>query len=302
MANLTRIDQLDLLFSARYSDSDMGFVGRSLALCCLPRTNPGGLFQYERVNGPYTLYMIAGGGCKLPYGNLPRLLLAWVATEAVKTQSRDLVLGASLSEFMRELGVYNSGGGLHRRVRDQMERLFSTQISLVYQADAGRVRSSSLITDHAEFWWSLKDPDAPAFWSSWIRLSENFFNDIMSAPVPIDLHVLRALKRSTLGLDLYLWLTYRTFSLKSPMRLSWRKLYRQFGANPAKVTDKLIVNDFRNKCLRELKKIKVAWPDLIYSTARGVLILFPSKPAIAPTTTRGKKHSHPFHQTFEQRS
>ena len=132
MANLTRIDQLDLLLSARYSDSDMGFVGRSLALCCLPRTNPGGLFQYERVNGPYTLYMIAGGGCKLPYGNLPRLLLAWVATEAVKTQSRDLVLGASLSEFMRELGVYNSGGGLHRRVRDQMERLFSTQISLVY--------------------------------------------------------------------------------------------------------------------------------------------------------------------------
>ena len=43
--------------------------------------------------------MVAGGGNKLPYGNLPRLLLAWVSTEAVRTQSRVLVLGKSLSEF-----------------------------------------------------------------------------------------------------------------------------------------------------------------------------------------------------------
>ena len=44
------------------------------------------------------------------------------------------------------------------------------------------------------------------------------------------------------------------------------------------------VRDFRTDCLRELKKIKLAWPDLNYTTAKGVLILSPSKPAIAPTT------------------
>ena len=36
--------------------------------------------------------MIAGGGNKLPFGNYPRLLLAWVSTEAVRTQSRELIL------------------------------------------------------------------------------------------------------------------------------------------------------------------------------------------------------------------
>ena len=41
------------------------------------------------------------------------------------------------------------------------------------------------------------------------------------------------MKRSSLGLDLYLWLTYRTFALKSPMRLSWKALYRQFGVDPS---------------------------------------------------------------------
>ena len=81
--------------------------------------------EYKRVNGPFTLYMTAGGGNKLPYGSLPRLLLAWVSTEAVRTQSRELILGPSLAEFMRKLGVYNSGGPPQTRLRNQMRRLFS---------------------------------------------------------------------------------------------------------------------------------------------------------------------------------
>ena len=93
---------------------------------------------------------------------------------------------------------------------------------------------------------------------------------------------LTALKRSPLGLDLYLWRVYRTFALRAPLRLTWRLLYGQFGAHPDNAHDKNIVNAFRRKVLREFKKIKLAWPDLSYSTARGVLILLPSTPAIAP--------------------
>ena len=65
-------------------------MARLLALCSLPRTNPGNRLQYVRRNGPYTLYMNATGGVKLPYGNIPRLLLAYITTEAVRTQSRVL--------------------------------------------------------------------------------------------------------------------------------------------------------------------------------------------------------------------
>ena len=54
--------------------------------------------------------MTATGDHKLPYGNLPRLLMAWLSTEAVRTQSREISLGDSLAEFMRALGIYNSGG------------------------------------------------------------------------------------------------------------------------------------------------------------------------------------------------
>ena len=82
-----------------------------MALCSLPRTNPGRRIQYKRVNGPYTLIMTATGNAKLPYGNLPRLLMAWVSTEAVRTQRRELILGRSLSEFMRKMGIASTSGG-----------------------------------------------------------------------------------------------------------------------------------------------------------------------------------------------
>jgi hypothetical protein len=92
-------------------DPDMGFMTRMLTLCSLPRTDPGDRLQYKRTNGPYKLIMIAGGDNKLPFGNLPRLLLAWVCTEAVQTQNPKLNLGASLAAFMQRLGISSDSGG-----------------------------------------------------------------------------------------------------------------------------------------------------------------------------------------------
>ena len=107
----TQADQVNQLVWASEVDADIGFMARLLALCSLPRSNPGDRLQYRRVNGPYTLIMTATGKHKLPFGNFPRLLLAWVSTEAVRTGRRELVLGRSLSAFMRALGVYSSSGG-----------------------------------------------------------------------------------------------------------------------------------------------------------------------------------------------
>ena len=280
----TVADQVNQLVGASEADPDLGFMGRTMALCSLPRSNPGNRLQYKRQNGPFTLYMVAAGGNKLPYGNLPRLLLAWVSTEAVRTQSRELVLGRSLSEFMRALGVYSSSGGKYTRLRNQMKRLFGCTVSMTYEDEHGDQFVSSLIAERGEFWWNERKPDEPMLWDSKIYLGEAFFNEIIRHPVPLDMNTLTALKRSTLGLDLYLWLVYRTFSLRAPQRLTWQQLYRQFGAHPDNASDKRTVLNFRTKVLRELKKIKLAWPELNYATAPGVLILSPSKPAIAPTT------------------
>ena len=278
----TVADQVDRLVWASEAAPDRGFMARMMALCSLPRTNPRDRLRYVRRNGPYTLVMNAGGLYRLPFGYLPRLLMAWISTEAVRTQSRVLVLGDSLSDFMRELGIYSSDGKAYTRLRNQMERLFNASVRLIYEDEHGEQFVSSAIADRGEFWWNERKPDQPVLFDSKIRLGEDFFNEILHHPVPLDMNTLTALKRCSLGLDLYLWLTYRTFALKRPLRITWKHLYGQFGANPVNATNKNTVQMFRRKALRELKKIKLAWPDLNYSTAPGVLILHPSNPAIPP--------------------
>ena len=283
--SFTVADQVNQLVAASEADPDLGFMARTMALCSLPRTNPGNQHQYKRKNGPFELVMIAGADNKLPFGNFPRLLMAWVSTEAVRTQSRLLVLGSSLSDFMRTLGIYhNSGGrgGVQTRLRNQMDRLFNAHVSLIYKDERGKATVNTVIARRSEFWWNPRRPDESTLWESKIELSEDFFNEIIRHPVPLDMNTLKALKRSSLGLDLYLWLVYRIFTLKSPQRLTWRQLYRQFGADPAKASDNSTVQAFRYKVIRELKKIKLAWKDLNYSTAPGVLILLPSTPVIPP--------------------
>ena len=283
----TVADQVNQLVGASETDADLGFMARLMALCSLPRTNPGNRHQYKRVNGPYKLGMTAGLDNKLPYGNFPRLLLAWVSTEAVRTQSRVLVLGDSLSDFMRALGVYSAGGGnAGIKLRNQMRRLFNAHVQLVYENEHGEASVSSSVTDSTELWWNVRKPGERSLWESKIELSEKFFQEIIHHPVPLDMNILKSLKRSTLGLDLYLWTAYRTFALRAPLRLSWRQVYRQFGAHPDKSSDNNTVQAFRYKVLRELKKIKLAWPGLNYTTAKGVLILHPSTPSIAPSDHR----------------
>ena len=284
--HFTRFDQVDRLVRASEADPDTGFMARLMMLCSLPRTNPGRRLQYKRVNGPYTLIMTAVGKTGLPFGNLPRLLLAWVSTEAVRTQSRELFLGTSLSEFMRKLDLVPVGGGSRgerTRVHNHIKRLFNAHIQLVYEDRQVSASVNSPLASRTEFWWDPRQPHERALWESRIELGEKFFHEIVRHPVPLDMNILKALRRSPLGLDLYLWLTCRTFSLKRPLRLSWPRLYRQFGVDPAMAGDKRTVDAFRTDCLRELIKIKVAWPDLNYSTGKGVLVLWPSKPVIAPT-------------------
>ena len=128
--------------------------------------------EYKRVNGPFTLYMTAIGDNKLPFGNFPRLLMAWVSTEAVRTQSRVLILGPSLAKFMKTLGVYSSGGGREQiKLRNQMKRLFNAHIQLLYEDQHGEATVNAVIARRTEFWWNERKPDQPSLWGQQDRNS-----------------------------------------------------------------------------------------------------------------------------------
>ena len=160
-----------------------------------------------------------------------------------------------------------------------MKRLFHSQVELSYEDALGERFIASRIADRGEFWWDAKHTDQSSLWESKIELGEKFFQEIIEHPVPLDLNILKSLKRSPLGLDMYLWLTYRMFNLTRPMRLTWPLLYRQFGIDPAKATDKFTVRDFRADCLREFKKSRTCGRTCTITRSQGRSCFHPRRRA-----------------------
>lgn len=113
---------------------DFGFMVRMLVLVTLPHSDPGdGVTHFSRTNGGFKLSIQAAPDEKLPSGSYPRLTLAWMCREAVTTKERTLILGDSLSDFMRQLGLMITGGrwGIVARLREQMRRMLSSRIAVL---------------------------------------------------------------------------------------------------------------------------------------------------------------------------
>ena len=85
-----------------------------------------------------------------------------------------------------------------------MKRLFGCTVTMVYEEPGGFARVSSFVADKHEFWWNERTPSELGLWDSKIELGEKFFHEIIRHPVPLDLNILKALKRCALDLDLYL--------------------------------------------------------------------------------------------------
>ena len=87
----------------------LGYMARSLTQATMPHKKTDDSV-FERQNGAFTLSIMAPPKVGLPYGTVPRLLIAWATTEAVRRRERELVLGESLSGFMSELDLVPTGG------------------------------------------------------------------------------------------------------------------------------------------------------------------------------------------------
>jgi hypothetical protein len=250
----------------------LGFMARAMVQATMPHKKPVGN-EHERQNGNYTLTMLAPSRVGLPYGTIPRLLLAWISTEAVRTQDRTLVLGDNLSAFMRELDLVPTGGrwGTITRLRSQMERLFSCAISCTYSGPEGWALKNISITSEVSLWWEPKEPSQAALWESTLKLTEEFFKEVTSHPVPIDIRALKALKKSPLALDVYFWLTYRMSYLKANTVIPWNKLAAQFGADYKRDID------FRVAFTKALRKVLTVYQGVQVEPTPSGLQLRPSR-------------------------
>ena len=259
----------------------LGFMARAMVQATLPHRAVTGN-EFERRNGSFTLTLQAPSKIGLPYGSIPRLLLAWVTTEAVKTKSRELELGDSMSGFMAELGLTPTGGanGSITRLKNQTRRLFSATVTASYEDDKQIADMGYRLADKSVLWWHSKDPEQAGLWKSIVTLSEHFFNEVIDRPVPIDMRAIKALKQSPMALDIYTWLTYRMSYLKSPSVVSWASLALQFGSNYAQL------RQFKAAFIDELKKVVLVYGQVQVEATELGLIIKPSLTHIPMTKGR----------------
>jgi hypothetical protein len=272
---------------------DKAFMTRYMVQATLPHRSPkGNPPTWTRVNGDYTLRIRPGyvtdpktkeEKCVgYPFGSIPRLLMFWITTEALRQGGRKLILGSRLSDFMRGVGLNpRNGGGARsdaKRLRDQMERLFLSTISFEYSTLEVRRWKNMEVAPEGELWWNPKSPDQTMLWDSWIELGEKFYEAIIAAPVPVDMRALRKLKNSPLALDLYAWTTYRTYLVsksRKSARITWVQLQQQIG------TDYADPDNFKKACKESLRKVEALYPGLRLEQVDGGLIIHPGRPAIA---------------------
>jgi hypothetical protein len=272
------------------NNPDVGFMAWALVQATLPHSDPGDVKVWKRNNGKLTLAIQPHWRYGVPYGTIPRLLLFWLITEAVQTQKRRIELGSSLSSFMRELDIIPTGLNI-KRFREQMRRLFRARISFDIEREYnGQTRRAYLDMDIApvgeewekvlfgEDWWDYKQPAQKTLWPSWIELGEKFFAAINNTPIPVDLRILKAIKNSSLALDLYTWLNYRSYiAYKKNLDqcIPWSALEAQFGADYSRL------RDFRHKAKKKLTVIQAIEPRFkVDFVGENLLIRTPKTPII----------------------
>ncbi|HBL27393.1 MAG TPA: pirin [Acidobacteria bacterium] len=265
-------------------DQKLGFVSRLIVTTTLPHSKPCDA-EFTRHSGLYDLCLLAPRRIGLPYGRYPRLALAWMITEAVRTKAPLLRPAPSLSRFASQIGITPSTGakGTLTQLRDQLLRLVNlTVLCLDAPAhpspqalpSAFRGGGVHLVTCY-RLWWDQPAPDDP---EPFILLSRDFVDEVLAHPIPIDLNVIRNL-RSSLEMDVYMWLTYRSVRscrLGRPETIPWPALQRQFGADYADL------RVFRFHFLRAVKKILDVYPEIRLRNTPGGLVVLPFPPHILP--------------------
>lgn len=256
----------------------IAFMPRLFVLTTLPHRRPQSS-RFERVNGWQVMGMVAPRRIGLPYGVYPRLLLMFLATEAVRKRSREIHLGATPNDLARKLGVSIISGprGTTRRLKDQVQKLISTTWSWQYAEPTSHLVATCRTAPTAAptlRTLAVKLGLPRVSWRSSLLIHEDFFSEITRSAVPVDLRAIHQLKVSPLSLDLYTWLTHRMSYLRKPTLVPWEGLQAQIGADYARP------RDFRRTVLAHLDDVLNTYPEVRIRGESEGLRLFPSPPHV----------------------
>jgi hypothetical protein len=235
------------------------FGPRPLILCGMPvKKPPISQLIHRRRNGHFLLEICAHPKYGLPFGQ-DRLVLIWVASLAVKQQSR-IIAFKSGAQILREFDLPLDGRHYSRMI-EAFGRIFSSTIYFGIprgQHDAIEC-SRAHFFDALDSWFSPQTTEIGAHHENVVVLSEAFWEELRAHPIPVCKQVVCALASSPACLDLYLWLVWRSFGLRQTQRIpvgGSSGLSAQLGSVEYDRS-----RDFERTLTRWVKRIRTVWPE-----------------------------------------
>lgn len=272
-------------------EEDRAYMHSIMCQVGLPRSKVDGT-SFERTSGNASLLVEAGklwDGKQwvqhgIPYGPMPRLMLAWMNTYAVRYNSPVVPVGDSASEFLRMLGKTTNGGkrGAFATFKKQVLSLSACRMSLGFNANGMAHTYEGKPIKHFEAWLAGHDDQRP-LWPGTVTFSDEYYQTLKSHAVPLDLRAFMQLKGSAWAMDIYTWLAQRLCRIEGrPLILHWKGLRMQFAHDyDGKDADK----NFKKIFMDGLKPVLEVYPKANVKQVTGGLMLSASPP---PVTFKGE--------------
>lgn len=261
---------------------DVAYMHAILCQIGLPRSRVNGE-RFERASGSASLVVRSGelwNGQRMvpqivPYGPIPRLMLAYMTRYAVRHRKREIPFGDSVNDALRLFGI-TKGGRSYAMFRTQVSALAACSIALGFNAGLRALTFDGKPVQQFEAW--LSDAAGQrSLWPSCVTLGRDFYETLLEHPVPHDVRALGALRGSALAMDAYLWLASRLWRVRGKAVLvRWHQLKTQFGQEYGDV------RNFKRKLLLALREVRVVYPTAKVEEIAGGLLLRPSPPAVSP--------------------
>lgn len=245
--------------------ADVQYMHAVLAQVSLPRKRVEGLV-FTRTSGKVSIRLEAGSLWNgrdfeqqpLPYGSMPRLILAWLSTQAVLRRSRSVPVGSSAADFMRLMGYSSISGGKtgnYSTFAEQSRALAAVRMTL----GSGLTTVNGQPVTRFEA-WAIDDNGKQALWPDTIELSQEYYDSLIERAVPLSAIALNALKGSSLALDIYAWLAHRLYRVRAASGdgITWASLKEQFGQEYAE--DAQGRKNFRRKFEEALGDVRRLYP------------------------------------------
>jgi hypothetical protein len=283
-SDLALIEHGRTIADTRPKGDDVSFMHSIMCQVGLPRAKIAG-DRFERANGASALEVRAGSlwnGTAMvpqfvPYGTIPRLILAYISTYAVRHRTAEIPFGDSVNEALRFLGI-EKGGQSYAMFRRQVSALAACTITIGFNAgDIAYTFNGSPISRFSA--WLPGQEGQQSLWPSHLMLGAEFYETLIEHAVPSDLRALSKLGKSALAMDVYLFLVARLHRTHRPTKIYWHQLQAQFGQE---YVGTHAANDFKQAFKKALSQACSVYPDAKVEPVHGGIELRPSREAVDP--------------------